>query len=378
MLQFLLLFILIYGGMNFYACWKLGHLLRGHTAALVALGLFGALMTSGPILVRTLEGAEWIRTAHGFALVAYLWMAAVLWFLFLAGAADLWNFAIAAARHPWPGAARLALPLRPTLAVIGVLIASGLAWGAVEARRPRLERLTICTPRLAPGPPLRILQIADVHLGLLERGARLDQIRRTAQATQPDLIVSSGDLLDGMGDHLNHLHEQLAAIRPRLGKFAVTGNHEFYVGIATSVAFHEASGFRLLRGEAVTIDGGRLRLAGVDDPSLRLGGSVPANEPALLGPRQGAPFTILLKHQPRIEPAALGRFDLMLSGHTHQGQIVPFGLIVSLFFPYLSGTHALGDGSTLHVSRGTGTWGPPLRLGAPPEVTLITIEHKEG
>jgi predicted MPP superfamily phosphohydrolase len=231
---------------------------------------------------------------------------------------------------------------------------------------------------LARGTSLRILQLSDVHLGLIERGRRLDKILGFINQLHPDLILSTGDLVDGCGDHLNHLYERLAAVRPPLGKFAVTGNHEFYVGIDKSVEFHRLAGFRLLRGEAVDVAGGRLRLAGVDDPtemrfSLNALGKGRTSEPALLGDHHNGAFTILLKHQPAVLPASVGKFDLMLSGHTHRGQIFPFSLVVRIFFARLAGTYDLGQGSLLHVSRGTGTWGPPMRLFAPPEVTLITI-----
>lgn len=379
MIIFFMVFLGIYGSLNFYCFWKLRAVVPGGVAGQAALGAFIALMTCGPILVRILEHAQRTAAALALALTAYFWMAALLWFVFLAGAADAWNIFIFLLRHAWPAAARLSLPPRPTLAAVGVLVALATLWGLVEAQWIRLVAVRIRSPHLAPGKPLRILQISDVHLGLIERGRRLNQILRLVRRTQPDLIVSTGDLVDGTGAHLNTLYKRLAAVRPPLGKFAVTGNHEFYAGIEHSLEFTRAGGFRVLRGETIELDGGRVRLAGVDDPtSGRLRPATDRDEPELLGPRQAGVFTILLKHQPRLDPASLGRFDLMLSGHTHRGQILPFGLVVRLFYPYLSGTHELGQGSLLHINRGTGTWGPPLRLGAPPEVTLITIEPAAG
>ena len=372
MIIFLLVFLTIYGGLNFYCFWKLHRLMPGRAGAQAALGCFVALMTLGPILTRWLERQDWMGAAYGYGMVAYLWMAGVLWFGFLAGLGDLWNLGAGLASRAWPGAGRLVIPFKVEMAGIGALLALAFAWGAVSARRIRLERLDIRSPRYH-GAPLRILQISDVHLGLIERGRRLDQIVGIVERTRPDLILSTGDLVDGTGDHLNHLYERLAAVRPRLGKFAVTGNHEYYVGIGTSVAFHQAAGFRLLRGEAVELEGG-LRLVGVNDPTeRRLGDDGAVDESALLGPARDGRFTILMKHQPRVAPESAGRFDLMLSGHTHRGQIFPFGLLVRLFFPHLSGTHELEGGGALHISRGTGTWGPPLRLGSPPEATLITL-----
>ena len=153
----------------------------------------------------------------------------------------------------------------------------------------------------------------------------------------------------------------------------MTGNHEFYAGIDDAIDFIARAGFILLRGEVATA-AGVIDLAGVDDPTIRrlgLHGGLSDQEVLSLG--RGNHFTILLKHQPLVENDAPGAFDLQLSGHTHRGQIFPFSLITSRFFPYHSGNFHLEKDALLHVSRGTGTWGPPIRFLSPPEITVIDL-----
>jgi predicted MPP superfamily phosphohydrolase len=165
------------------------------------------------------------------------------------------------------------------------------------------------------------------------------------------------------------LHE----ITPSLGKFAVTGNHEFYAGIDQALAFTAAAGFRVLRGEAVPV-GDYLTVAGIDDPAgARREGAPLPDEVPLLAKAQRNRFLLLLKHQPRIRPGAVGLFDLQLSGHVHKGQIFPFNLLTWLSYRIRCGLTELEGGSRLYTSRGTGTWGPPIRFLAPPEVTVITL-----
>jgi hypothetical protein len=188
-------------------------------------------------------------------------------------------------------------------------------------------------------------------------------------------LVATGDLVDGRINHLDGLSEIFREIHPPLGKYAVTGNHEFYAGIGSSLDFTRRAGFTVLRGEAVTV-GNVLRLVGVDDPAGRSFGPAPGrSEEELLGNGPSPLFTLLLKHRPFLSPAARKAADLQLSGHTHNGQIFPFRLLVRIWYPLLSGLYESKNGAALYTSRGTGTWGPPMRFLSPPEMTIIDIER---
>jgi hypothetical protein len=259
-----------------------------------------------------------------------------------------------------------ALALALTLAVA--------AYGVVAARRPRIERVVLQSAKLPAGrAPLRIVLLSDVHLGALVGARRLRRILAQVERLAPDLVLSAGDLVDGQADHLNRLVPQLAALHPPLGKFAVIGNHECYVGLAHALDFHVRAGFTVLRGVAAEVTPA-LAIAGVDDPAAsRPRAPAATDERAALAAVPKDRFVILLKHQPVVARAAVGHFDVQLSGHVHQGQIFPFNVFVRLTYKARTGLTALPGGSHLYVSRGTGTWGPPMRVLAPPEITLIEL-----
>jgi hypothetical protein len=160
-----------------------------------------------------------------------------------------------------------------------------------------------------------------------------------------------------------------------LGKYAVTGNHEFYAGIGSALAFTRRAGFTVLRGEMVVVEK-VLRIAGVDDPTGEALDSDPRpSEAEILGGAASSLFTLLLKHRPVVSAEARSRIDLQLSGHTHRGQLFPFRLLVRFSYPFLAGLYTFEEGGALYVSRGTGTWGPRMRFLSPPEITVIDIER---
>jgi len=177
-------------------------------------------------------------------------------------------------------------------------------------------------------------------------------------------------------DDLEALTDMFRSIPATYGKFAITGNHEFYAGIDRSLAFTRKAGFTILRGEGMTVSN-LINIAGVDDPAgKRYGRNVAASEKALLEKMPGEKFTLFLKHQPVISNESLGLFDLQLSGHTHKGQIFPFNLVTKLYYPIHTGLSKVNGNDLLYVSRGSGTWGPPVRFLSPPEVTVIDITYE--
>jgi len=191
---------------------------------------------------------------------------------------------------------------------------------------------------------------------------------------KPDMLVSTGDLLDGELDNIMADAERFAAIETPAGKFAVLGNHEYYAGVSRSIEFTEAAGFQILRDDVTQAAG--LTIFGEDDITGRKPGATPKSAAFLkaLAEKQNG-FVLLLKHQPHIREKA--NFNLQLSGHTHGGQLFPFGFIVKLYFPRIYGLHTLAENKLLYISRGTGTWGPPVRIFAPPEITVIDLIGKK-
>ncbi|HUU22348.1 MAG TPA: metallophosphoesterase [Phycisphaerae bacterium] len=379
MVAFLLIALSIYTAMHAYLLWRVcaafPHLGWGRWV----LAGFVILMIASPVLVRMLERRWPSRIADALGDVAFLWLAVIFWFCMLLFVADGWNLLVRLAAVGIPQAKAALLPLRPVLIAIGGIIVAALCWGLAEARNVRLEHVTINVPAWdADAAPIRLVQISDLHLSGRTNPGTVERIARLIRQVQPDVLVSTGDLADSSLDAIDHLAEPLAAIRPPLGKYAVLGNHEFYLGVPESLLLHKAAGFEVLRGRSVTL-AGRLRLAGVDDPAGRWRDADPmTDEDVALGQPHDNPVTVLLKHQPTVTPEMLGRYRLQLSGHTHGGQIFPFRIVTALRYKYDLGLYSLEKGSMLYVNRGTGTWGPPLRLLAPPEITVITLKAPNG
>lgn len=374
---FLLSFFLVYGSMHVYALLKARSALAFSPGTMLALLLLLGILLCAPIVTQLLSRHGYEGASRSIAYVGYLWMGFLFFLTCLNLSADLLRLPLwAMERGGIAVNARGVLAGRPAFLCIAGLAVALSAYAVAEACRIEVVRVRIVTDRLpASVPSLRIAQITDLHLGLIHRSSMARKVAAIVAREHPDLLVSSGDLVDGQLDGITALEEILREIPAPRGKIAVLGNHEYYGGIDRSIAFTRKSGFTLLRDEAVTIDNA-VRIAGVDDPAgARFGRTDGPSEAVLLGDRPDGRFTILLKHRPQLDPATGGKFDLQLSGHTHNGQIFPFRLLTRLFFPLLAGDHPVPGGGILHVSRGTGTWGPPMRFLAPPEITVVDIER---
>ncbi len=225
-------------------------------------------------------------------------------------------------------------------------------------------------------PPLRVVQVSDIHSGLFMTPSRMRQCAEAVQQLQPDLFVLTGDFISNSMSYLAPCVEAMAHVRARYGSFAVLGNHEHWYGEPEEfVAAFDAAGITVLQNEhrVIETDRGRIAVAGIDD--LRFG--KPDLDRALTGLDPLVP-TILLSHRPEIFPRAAARnVALTLAGHYHGGQVNVklFGFtlnVARLLSPYTEGLYQLG-GSHLYVNRGLGTTGTPVRINAPPEITLLHL-----
>ena len=372
---FLLSFFLIYGGFHLYFFLKIRAAFAPGIAAqiiLIALLLLGLM---APVIVRLSERYGFEVLARLMSWTGYLWMAMILLFFSTSLLLEIYRLFVHLAGLILRNDVGALLPSARMLFLIPALAALGtVLYGSFEARSIRIESLVIHSAKIPKeAGRIRIVQISDVHVGVLIRGNYLAEILRRVRETAPDILVSTGDLVDGQANDLSEAAAQFLEIRPRYGKFAVTGNHEFYTGIDEAMEFTVNAGFTPLRGKVATV-AGAVDLAGVDDPGIhRLGFQGRPSDREVLARASGGRFTILLKHQPLVQKESPGAFDLQLSGHTHKGQIFPFSLITRLIFPFHAGNYRLANGALLHVSRGTGTWGPPVRFLAPPEITVIDL-----
>jgi predicted MPP superfamily phosphohydrolase len=298
----------------------------------------------------------------GFLLVAFLGITDV---------ARLAAFVIARLRGPSdPDPARRVLLARTLAAGVGAVVAGLSAVGIRSALRGiQIKELEV---RLRGLPPdlagFRLVQISDVHIGPLLRKDWVAHVVDQIRSLSPDLVAITGDLVDGRVHELREHVAPLAKIEARRGVYFVTGNHEYYSGVEEWYAHLPSLGVRPLRNERVQVAPG-LELAGVEDPTGK-----PDLKTALAGRNGSSGALVLLAHQPRqFHEAAKYGVPLTLSGHTHGGQMWPFSWIVALAQPYLAGLHRKGD-SQLYVSRGTGFWGPPMRIFAPAEITLLKLQ----
>lgn len=278
------------------------------------------------------------------------------------------------------GADALDLGTWRTVTARGVLVAASVVSlvGLVNARRTaRVKRVDVPVKDLPPAlHGFRLVQLSDVHVGPTIRRGFVEAIVSRANALEPDVVVLTGDLVDGSVERLREHIAPLAQLRSRHGTFAVTGNHEYYHGAAAWLRAWRDLGFEVLEDRGVVIDhgGAGVLLGGVCDFSVHRGPRQHAQAAARAAhSNQPVGVKVLLAHQPRSAPAAAAAgFDLQLSGHTHGGQFWPWQHFVPLQQPFVAGLHRL-DRLWIYVSRGTGYWGPPLRFGAPSEITCLHL-----
>ncbi|MFD8318778.1 metallophosphoesterase [Kitasatospora purpeofusca] len=359
-----------------------------------------------------------IAVERWFAWPGYLWLAVLLYLLLAlgvgelvrplllrlppraarAGSADAPAADVPTAEDPAPDEPRVnevaahAAPAAPAAPVTPaapsperrLFVARAVAIGASGAaaavvgngmygvlRGPRLKQVTVPLAKLPAGADgYRIAVVSDIHLGPILGRAHTQRIVDTINAAKPDLITIVGDLVDGTVPELGRDAEPLAQLRARDGAYFVTGNHEYFSGAAPWVDFVRELGVHPLQNARVELGG--FDLAGVNDIAGEREGDGPDFGRAL-GDRDPARTAVLLSHQPvTIHDAVRHGVDLQLSGHTHGGQLWPGNFVAELANPTVAGLERYGD-TQLYVTRGAGAWGPPVRVGAPSDITIVTL-----
>ena len=267
-----------------------------------------------------------------------------------------------------------------SLAVTAGVAALGTAGTGVHLANsaPVVRRVPVTLPRLDPAlDGLRIVTFSDGHLSATYGGRRFERLVETVNAQRPDVVAIVGDLVDGEVDELRGEAAPLADLVSEQGVFFVTGNHEYFVDTEAWLRHLPTLGVRVLRNERVPVrrGGASVDLAGIDDRTAA-GSGVPghaADLDAALDGRDDATPVVLLAHQPfMVDQARAAGVDLQLSGHTHGGQLWPFDYAIRLDQPAVEGLSRHGD-TQLYVTAGAGYWGPPMRVGARPEVTVVEL-----
>lgn len=379
-----------------------GLLLRGILMLALMVGLvaglhgyLGVRLVSEPGLPGPWAGLGWAVLGLGFASIpaamastrmrpswkeqvlhwgGMLWLGAFGLLLTATGVADLvgWGWRLVGSA-PEP----LALARGKALAVVGVVLPA-LLLAFRTARAPaKVERVRVPVSGLGAGlSGMKVVQISDIHIGPTLDRRFMQRVVDQVNALQPDVVAVTGDLVDGSVWRLRDEVAPLAGLRAPLGVFYVTGNHEYYHGGAAWSAEVARLGLTVLHNAHRVVErgGSRLTVAGV--PDLEGGRMDPAHacrpDVALAGAPEGVP-RLLLAHQPRVAALAQGLgVDLQLSGHTHGGQLFPFMAFVKLQQPVIQGLATIA-GVRVYTHRGTGYWGPPLRLGPSPEIAELTL-----
>lgn len=268
---------------------------------------------------------------------------------------------------------------------MGAIFALAAAWGYAGTRRLVVRPLEVGFPDLPQGlHGLRIVQLSDLHVGPHTSPRHLARIAQTVQRARPDLLVLTGDQVDDFARDVEPLASALGALSAPLGVFAVAGNHDVYAGWPAVRQGMERLGWRVLVNEAVPLqwEGAHFWIAGTGDPA---GGRRPGDSPVapdldrtLASVPRGA-FSLVLAHNPALWPELAARgADLTLSGHTHHGQLSIPRLGWSMASPFLQhamGVHRQRD-SVLYINPGTNFWGIPFRIGALPEITVVTLRAR--
>jgi predicted MPP superfamily phosphohydrolase len=255
------------------------------------------------------------------------------------------------------------------------LIVAVVLYSFYEAWAVRRVDLTLETPKLPEGVErLRLVHLTDVHIGGVYTLGRLARVMDIVRSAEPDLLVMTGDLVDGDMSYREREAELLTTHGAKYGAFTIAGNHDFYSGINQAVQFMARANLSVIRDSRVDVAG--IAIIGLDDPA-KFGRGVLDGE--FLPEGVAFPddrFVLLLKHRPQVLEGTEGKFDLQLSGHTHGGQIWPFGYIVKWVNKHVQHLSYWG-GSAVYVSNGAGFWGPPLRFLTPPEVTVIDLVKRQ-
>jgi predicted MPP superfamily phosphohydrolase len=265
--------------------------------------------------------------------------------------------------------------------VLGIVVVL-VVWGVFEAMRvPRVKTVEVRIPRLGPGlAGIRVVLLADTHFGPINRARWSAGVAKAVNALEPDIVAHAGDIADGSVARRRPQAAPLGTMEARLARVYVTGNHEYF-GEAQAWLDHLAElGWEPLHNRHIMVErgGDRLVLAGVDDATALASGLTGhgANLTAALAGADPELPVLLLAHQPRqVAQSAEANIDLQISGHTHGGQIWPFHFLVRVDQPSVHGLTRHGERTQLYTTRGAGFWGPPLRIFAPSEITLLILRQ---
>ena len=378
MIPFIAVILTISGLIHWFLYARLVSALEITSAGILwPLRILAVFLAVSYILVRIWErftpdpyvyATEWFAASWIGMMFQLLWMTALVWLIrLLLRITGVWG-QFAPEQHTLIG--RVAV-----IAVIGMaLLLCGYAM--YRAARPaRIVHAAVPVKNIRPElRSLKIALVADFHAGVLVGSKQVQRMAKQVMELKPDVILVPGDILDHPPDRIRKLSQAFRELRAPFGVYGTTGNHEYYINVNKAIALIEESGIRMLNNETVTLPQG-LMIAGIADrTAIQFRLPRPKVSEFVAEHKNDLPM-ILLNHTPMGEEAqAAGRAgaDLVVSGHTHGGQIWPFSFMTRLAFTFHHGIYKLDSGHII-TTCGIGSWGPPMRLGAPPEIVLIRL-----
>ena len=360
----LLIVLGVLGAAHAYIWWRL--VSAPAWPAPVAVIATIAIVVLAPALPASLVISRRFTRAHAKPVlwIAYTWFGAAVYLLLAAALTQL-------------ACAVFGVEPRPAAEVGVAAVVAVIGLGLVQARRrPTVRRVTVPIARLPErAAGYRIVQLTDLHVGWTLGARFAEAVVAQVRALEPDLVVLTGDLVDGVVRELAPHVAPLGKLRATDGVFAVTGNHEYYWDVQAWLAHWQTLGIRFLRNERVVVRDA-FELAGTDDvtSAAMAPGHGEDLAKALAGRDDTLPVVLLAHHPKSIAGAVKAGVDLQLSGHTHGGQLLPLGWLSRLFEPKVAGLGRFGK-TWLYVSEGTGFWGPPMRVGTRCEIAVITLQR---
>ena len=351
-LQFALFFLVFFGvylGMHAYIFFRMSTLLAikrsiWFYAVLIFMALGFPLIS---IIERTIDG----KIANFFYTLSATWLGAAFYFVCVLALYEI---------------ARLVFKIKPMVAGIAILAIVTLivVYGIINAFFINVKEITVPIPNL--DKELTVVQLSDIHIGTIHNSEYVTRIAEKVNALKPDMVLITGDLVDGSGKIDAHSVAPLNKIKAKT--FFTTGNHEVYEGIDEMLKLLATTNVTVLRNKVVTYKG--IQIIGIDYPASEFG----KNNTIISDMKfDKSKPSVLMYHPPSgLEDANAAGVNLQLSGHTHRGQIIPFNLATHLVFKRTYGLYDY-NGTYLYVSPGTGTWGPPMRIGSQSEITLIRL-----
>ena len=358
--------LVVLGGTHFFVWWSLVRL-GGLAASSWRWWLAGTMAALTLVFIMTsvilhIRGDGWaVGTAYAASSI-WLGFFVYLFFASVAGWGVVW------------AAQALGIPLAPRIIIGALVVCAAMysAWGLYNAQHVAVTRITVPIANVpAAWKGKTIVQLSDVHLGAINRAGFAQKIVDAAMAQHPDMIVITGDLFDGTDGNLEEFIASLKQLQAPGGVYFVTGNHEEYLGVDAALEIVAQTGIHILTDQVVDVNG--MQVVGLQYHSGDTSPAVASRIEQLSGYQKNMP-TILLHHVPEgIDGARDAGVNLELCGHTHQGQLFPFGYLTELLYgKYYHGLSYDGP-MAVYTSSGAGTWGPPMRTGNRPEIVALTV-----